>query len=76
MNEIERKIQDAEIEISLAIGILEWTRTVASKTYCAPFLGNHVNSRIDGLENALRTIRELKAIASQETADVHGSKQN
>ncbi|MCI6068202.1 MAG: hypothetical protein MR707_08280 [Galactobacillus timonensis] len=76
MTEIERKIQDAEIEISLAIGILEWTRTVASKTYCAPFLGSHVNGRIDGLENALRTIRELKAIASQETADVHGSKQN
>ena len=76
MTEIERKIQDAEIEISLAIGILEWTRTVASKTYCAPFLSEHINGRIYGLENALRTIRALKAIASQETADVHGSKQN
>ena len=76
MTEIERKIQDAEIEISLAIGILEWTRTVASKIYCAPFLSSHVNGRIYGLENALRTIRALKAITSQETADVHGSKQN
>ena len=76
MTELERKIQDAEIEISLAIGILEWTRAVASKTYCAPFLSEHINGRIYGLENALRTIRVLKAIASQETADVHGSKQN
>lgn len=33
MTEIERKIQDAEIEISLAIGILEWTSEVASKTH-------------------------------------------
>ena len=76
MTEIERKIQDAEIEISLAIGILEWTSEVASKTYCAPFLSGHISGRIGGLENALRTIRELKAIALKETADVHGSKQN
>ena len=76
MTEIERKIQDAEIEISLAIGILEWTKMVASKTFCAPLLGEHINGRIYGLEKSLRTIRELKAIALKETADVHGSKQN
>ena len=76
MTEIERKIQDAEIEISLAIGILEWTRAVASKTFCAPFLSEHINGRIYGLENALRTIRALKAIVHKEQADVHGSEKD
>ena len=76
MTEIERKIQDAEIEISLAIGCLEWAKSMTFNNYCIPFIGEHISGRIDGLENALRTIRELKAIASQETADVHGSEKD
>lgn len=63
MNEIEEKIQDAEIEISLAIGCLEWLRALASKRYYAQFLGSHIGDRIAGLERALKTIRELKAEA-------------
>ena len=76
MTEMEMKIMDARIEISLAIGCLEWARGMVSKQYCAPFLSGHICGRIDGLEKSLRTIRELKAIALKETADVHGSKQN
>lgn len=71
MTEIEEKIQDAEIEISLAIGCLEWARGMVSKQYCAPFLSGHICGRIDGLEKALRTIKELKTIALEEKADVH-----
>jgi len=76
MNEIEEKIQDAEIEISLAIGCLEWAKSMTFNNYCIPFIGGHISGRIDGLERALRTFRELEAIASQETADVHGSEKD
>lgn len=76
MTEIEEKIQDAEIEISLAIGCLEWARGMVSKQYCAPFLSGHICGRIDGLEKALNTLKELDAIMHKEQADVHGSKQN
>ena len=70
MSEIEEKIQDAEIEISLAIGCLEWAMTQAN----GPINNHikvHIDSRVYGLEKALRTIKELKAVASQEKADVH-----
>lgn len=60
MNEIEEKIQDAEIEISLAIGILEWARTKVTNTV-SKHINDHICLRIDGLEKALRTLRELKA---------------
>ena len=76
MTEMEMKIMDARIEISLAIGCLEWARGMVSKQYCAPFLSGHICVRIDGLERALRTLRELEAIVHKEQADVHGSKQN
>lgn len=75
MTEIEEKIQDAEIEISLAIGCLEWAMTQAN----GPINNHikvHIDSRVYGLEKALRTIKELKAIALEEKADVHGSEQN
>ena len=75
MTEIEEKIQDAEIEISLAIGCLEWAMTQANGPI-NNHIKAHIDSRVYGLEKALRTIKELKAIALEEKADVHGSEQN
>ena len=72
MTEMEMKIMDARIEISLAIGCLEWARGMVSKQYCAPFLSGHICGRIDGLEKALNTLKELDAIVHKEQADVHG----
>lgn len=76
MNKIEEKIQDAEIEISLAIGCLEWAKSMTFNNYCIPFIGEHISGRIDGLERALRTLRELDAIVHKEQADVHGSEKD
>lgn len=57
------KIQDAEIEISLAIGCLgclEWEETRLTIPQ-NQFLSEHLDHRIMGLEQALMTIKKVKA---------------
>ena len=62
-------IQDAELEISMAIGCLEWAKMIVpssiDKSIC-----DHIDQRIAGLEKALAILKGL------EKADVHGSEQN
>lgn len=55
-------IQDAELEISMAIGCLEWAETKIVKTIPQnEFLREHLDHRIIGLEQALITIKKVKA---------------
>lgn len=55
-------IQDAELEISMAIGCLEWAETKIVKTIPQnEFLREHLDHRIIGLEQALITIKKIKA---------------
>ena len=70
MNYLEERIQDAEIEISLAIGCIEWAETRLTIQQ-NQFLSEHLNHRIIGLEQALNTLKELDAIVHKEQADVH-----
>ena len=53
-------IQDAEIEISLAIGCIEWAKTRLTIPQ-SEFLSEHLAHRIMGLEQALMTIKKVKA---------------
>ena len=69
MTEIEMKIMDAMIEISLAMGCLEWTKMIIPSSIDKSVY-DHINQRISGLKKALATLKEL------EKADVHGSEQN
>lgn len=71
MTEIEEKIQDAEIEISLAVGCLEWARTKVTNPV-RKHIYDHICGRILGLDAALNTLKELEKIALKGKADVHG----
>lgn len=69
MTEIEEKIQDAEVEIAMAIGCLAWVQKMTKDEYNS-HIYDHINQRIAGLEKALATLKGL------EKSDLYGSEQN
>ena len=70
MTELEEKLQDAEVEIAMAMGCLAWAQKMTKGEYNS-HIYDHLNDRIDGLEKALNTLKELDAIVHKEQADVH-----
>lgn len=60
-DDIDTRIIDAELEISLAIGILEWAETLVPRGWVSmDFLKDHISHRVSGLEDALITFKRIK----------------
>lgn len=59
MTELEEKLQDAEVEIAMAMGCLAWAQKMTKGEYNS-HIYDHLNDRIKGLADALDTIKAVK----------------
>lgn len=69
-DDIDTRIVNAEIEVSLAIGVLKWAETIIPSGWAetiipsewahTQFLKDHISQRVRGLEDALITLKRIK----------------
>ena len=60
-DDIDTRITEAELEISLATGVLEWAETLIPKGWVSmDFLKDQISHRVSGLEDALITFKRIK----------------
>ncbi|MCI6754228.1 helix-turn-helix domain-containing protein [Galactobacillus timonensis] len=58
-DDIYEKLQDAEVEIAMAMGCLAWAQKMAKGEYNS-HIYDHLNDRIKGLADALDTIKAVE----------------
>lgn len=58
-DDIYDKLQDAEVEIAMAMGCLAWAQKMAKGEYNS-HIYDHLNERIKGLADALDTIKAVE----------------